>query len=119
MKQYAKEKLAVRKASRELVVEIFRLVDAFPQKIKITLGVELKKSAATLTSYVTEGSSRHDFEESEQVLILAYEMLVQISNNLLIAKKLNAAPQKHFEILHLRIKDLAVKINEVTKPEEG
>ena len=117
MKQYAKEKLAVRRASRELVVEIFRLVDAFPQKIKITLGTELKKNATSLSSQITEGSSRFSFEESEELLIIAYETLVDISNKLVLAKRLNAAPQKYFEIINLRIKDLALKINQVTKPE--
>jgi four helix bundle protein len=118
MKRYAREKLVVRKASRELVVDVFRVVDIFPQKIKLTLGIELKKAATALSSYITEGSSRADFDEGENLLLLAYECLVDISNKLILAKRLGAAPQQYFELLNLRIKDLAIKIDRVTKPDD-
>ncbi|MBN4072740.1 four helix bundle protein [Crocinitomix catalasitica] len=119
MKVYAKEKLAVRKASRELVVDVYRVADLFPYKAKVTLGVELKKSATSLTSYIAEGSARSDLEEQTNLLLLAYKCLVEISNNMIIAEQLNVVPPKYFELINLRIKDLAVKIDRVAKPEEN
>jgi four helix bundle protein len=83
------------------------------------LGVELRKAATSLSSYVTEGSSRNEQEEQTDLLLLAYESLVEISNKLIIAKRLSVVHPKSFEILQLRIKDLAVKINKVAKPDEA
>ena len=117
MKKESKARVAVRLASRELVVEVYRLTATFPQIEKFRSGQEIRKIATTMSSHISEGSSRPDFEEQTAYLLMAYESLVELMNKIIEARKKNIIPLEKYALIKLRIDDLAYKIDLVSKPD--
>lgn len=112
-------RVAARTASRELVIEVYKATKHFDPLQQYKYGNEIRKVATSMSSYITEGSSRHELEDQTTYLLMGYESMVELLNKLIEVKQKNILDPRVYILLKLRIDDLAQKINFVAKPPEN
>ena len=110
-------KVAAREASRELVVEVFKLTNRLPQTAKLRFGPDIRKVATAMSSYISEGSSGNNAEDQTSFLLMGYENLVELLTKIIQLRKQNVLDERSFLKIKMQIEDLAMKINKVTRPE--
>ncbi len=79
------EELEVWKKTRELKKEIFELVKNFPIEKKFSLTDQLKKSARSVPSQLSEGHGRRTFPDRLRFSIIARGSLAETLNHLIDA----------------------------------
>lgn len=69
--------LRVYKESKNLVKEIYRLMDKFPQYEMYALSDQLRRSVTSIPSNIAEGSGRASFKEKIHFVEIAYGSLME------------------------------------------
>lgn len=91
-----------------LVVQVYKILDAFPHKEIFALSDQIRRSSVSITSNIAEGFSRQGKKEKIQFYYLSMGSLTELQNQLLIAKDVGYISKEHFD-------PLAKKTVEVSK----
>jgi four helix bundle protein len=83
------EDLEVWKKAHWLTLNIYKLTNKFPNEEKYRLGDQLRRSAASVSTNIVEGSSRAHRKEFQQFLNLARASLEETKYHILLARDLN------------------------------
>ena len=78
--------LKVWQEGHKLVIEIYKATDLFPQKETYSLIDQMRRSATSVTSNIAEGFGRLSYKEKIQFYYLAQGSLIELKNQLLIAR---------------------------------
>lgn len=109
--EYSFEKLKVWQEAKNLVVEVYHLLDAFPSIEKYALCDQIRRAIVSVPSNIAEGSGRRSLKEQIHFLEISYGSLMETYNQLLIAIDLTYITQESVESIKPRIDDVAKMIN--------
>jgi len=74
--------------SMDLVVDVYDVVKSFPQEEQYSLVSQIKRSAISIPSNISEGASRNSKKELVQFFYIALGSASELETQLLISKKL-------------------------------
>jgi len=72
--------------AHSLVLDIYKIVEDFPAKEKFVLSSQILRAAISITSNIAEGFGRRGSKEKIQFYYVAQASLVEVQNQLIIAK---------------------------------
>jgi four helix bundle protein len=81
--------LNVWKNSIDLVEEIYRITEQYPQDEKYSLISQIRRSAVSIPSNIAEGAARNSTKEFIQFLYIALGSLSELETQLLLSARLN------------------------------
>lgn len=74
--------------AHEVVIEIYRITENFPDNEIYILTSQIRRAAVSLTSNIAEGFSRHSLKEKVQFYYIALGSNTELQNQLILAKEL-------------------------------
>ena len=75
--EYSFEKLNVWQEARTLVVDVYHLLDSFPQIEKYALCDQIRRAITSVPSNIAEGSGRSSLKEQMHFLEISYGSLME------------------------------------------
>ena len=81
--------LDVWKLSIELVKNIYKITDEFPNSEFYGLTSQMRRSAISIPSNIAEGQGRNSSKEFRQFLAISLGSLAEVETQLIIAKEIN------------------------------
>lgn len=108
---YSFEKLKAWQEAKKLVVEVYHLLDGFPQFEKYALCDQIRRAIVSVPSNNAEGTGRMSIKEQIHFLEVAYGSLMETYNQLLIAIKLTYITEESVETIKPSIDAAAKMIN--------
>lgn len=109
--EYSFQKLKVWQEAKNLVVEVYNLLDGFPKFEKYALCDQIRRAVVSVPSNIAEGSGRRSLREKIHYLEIAYGSLMETFNQLLIAIDLNYITEESVETIKPTIDSVAKMIN--------
>ncbi len=109
--EYSFEKLNVWKEAKKLVVDVYHLLDTFPNFEKYALCDQIRRAIVSVPSNIAEGSGRKSLKEQIHFLEIAYGSLMEVYNQLLIAVDLTYINKESVEAIKPSIDSVAKMIN--------
>jgi four helix bundle protein len=83
------KELEIWKKGIEIVREVYRMTDKFPDKELYGLTSQMRRSAISIPSNIAEGFRRQSSKEFKQFLNIALGSLAELETQLIIAKELS------------------------------
>jgi len=108
---YFFEKLKAWQEAKKLVVEVYHLLDRFPQFEKYALCDQIRRAIVSVPSNIAEGTGRMSIKEQIHFLEVAYGSLMETYNQLLIAIELTYFTEESVETIKPSIDAAAKMIN--------
>ena len=108
---YSFEKLKAWQEAKKLVVEVYHLLDGFPQFEKYALCDQIRRAIISVPSNIAEGTGRMSIKEQIHFLEVAYGSLMETYNQLLIAIELTYITEESVETIKPSIDAAAKMIN--------
>ncbi len=101
------ETLDVYQKSRELVKDIYLLLEHFPSYEKYSLCDQIRRSAISVPSNLAEGSGRFSIKERVHFVEISYGSLMEVYCQLTIANDLGYYPAEQFQEFKIRIDEIS------------
>lgn len=109
--EYSFQKLKVWQEAKNLVVDVYHLLDSFPKFEKYALCDQIRRAIVSVPSNIAEGSGRRSLKEQIRFLEIAYGSLMETYNQLLIAIGLTYITEESVEAIKPSIDAVAKMIN--------
>lgn len=109
--EYSFQKLIVWQEAEKLVVEVYHLLDSYPQFEKYALCDQIRRAVVSVPSNIAEGSGRRSLKEKIHFLEISYGSLMETFNQLLIAIDLTYITEVSVETIKPSIDAVAKMIN--------
>lgn len=87
------------KEGHKLVLMIYKATESFPQKEQFGLTNQMRRSAISVTSNIAEGFCRTTNKDKHQYYTMAQGSLMELQNQLLIAKDVLYLIKNDFRLL--------------------
>ena len=108
---YAFENMKAWQEARKLVIEVYRLLDAFPKFETYALCDQIRRSVVSVSSNLAEGSGRFSLKEQLHFYEIAYGSLMETYNQLILAADLKYIGGDNLEELRPQIDSVARMLN--------
>ena len=105
------EKLNVWIDSKELIKIIYIVTRKFPEEEKFGLTSQIKRASISVASNLAEGTSRKTKKDKVHFTTISYSSLMEVLNQIIIAKDLNFINEDDYEIVRKSIEKIANKLN--------
>lgn len=109
--EYSFQKLNAWKEAKQLVINVYNLLDSFPKFEKYALCDQIRRAVVSVPSNIAEGSGRRSLKEQIHFLEIAYGSLMETYNQLLIAIDLAYITEESVEAIKPRIDAVAKMVN--------
>lgn len=109
------EKLNVWVNSKELVTKIYKLTRNFPDEEKFGLTNQLRRASISIASNLAEGTSRQTNKDKAHFSTMAFSSLMEVLNQLIIAKDLNYISDSDYKNLRTHIEKISNMLNALRK----
>lgn len=109
------EKLNVWIDSKELVKQIYLITKEFPSEEKFGLTNQLRRASISVASNLAEGTSRITYKDKAHFSTMAFSSLMEVLNQIIIAKELNFIEEKDYHTLRTEIEKISNKLNGLRK----
>ena len=109
------EDLKVWQKSHELVLEVYKITQQFPNEEKFGLTSQIRRSAASVAANIAEGSKRQHLKEYIQMLYISHGSLSETEYYLLLAKDLNYLSDKKYQELFNLSEEVGRMLNGLIK----
>ena len=96
-------KLNVYQASKKLVTEIYKLIDAFPRQDIYALGDQMRRAAVSIPSNIAEGTAKVSPKEQFHFLEISYGSLMELMCQTEIALDLQYINNVEFSLIEEQI----------------
>ena len=114
------KKLKIWQKSMELALKIYKVTDRFPVEEKFGLSQQIRRSAVSVPSNISEGAGRRSEKEFSHFLNVAYGSSCELETQLILAYKIGFINNHTCEILCKEINEIqkmTFAINK-TKPDD-
>lgn len=91
--------LAAWKEGHKLVLLVYKAIKKFPQRERFGLSNQMTRAAVSITSNIAEGFARRSIKEKKQFYFTAKASLVELQNQLIIARDIGYLKTSEFNIL--------------------
>ena len=112
--------LIVWQKAHEVVLSVYQLTKKFPAEEVFGLSTQLRRAAVSMTSNIAEGFGRMSAKEKVHFYLFAYGSLLEIINQLIIAKDLKYLSEielENFRVASTEVaKMLQVLISRIKEP---
>ena len=108
---YAFEKMNAWQEARKLVVEVYQLLEDFPNFEKYALCDQIRRAIISVPSNLAEGSGRISVKEQLHFYEISYGSLMESYNQLIIAADLNYIGEDSLDSLRPQIDTVARMLN--------
>ena len=108
---YAFENMKAWQEARKLVVEVYQLLDEFPNLEKYALCDQIRRAIVSVPSNLAEGSGRVSLKEQLHFYEISYGSLMETYNQLMIAADLDYIDEDSLETLRPKIDVVARMLN--------
>ena len=108
---YAFEKMNAWQEARKLVVEVYQLLEDFPNIEKYALCDQIRRAIISVPSNLAEGSGRISIKEQLHFYEISYGSLMESYNQLLIAADLNYIGKENLKDIQPQIDVVARMLN--------
>ena len=95
--KYPFENLNAWQESRKYVVEVYRLLEQFPQSERFAFIDQIRRAVISVPSNIAEGSGRMSYKEKIHFLEIAYGSLMEVYCQLQIAVDLGYITKEQFD----------------------
>lgn len=112
--EYSFEKLNVWKEAKNMVVDVYHLLDNFPIFEKYALCDQIRRAIVSVSSNIAEGSGRKSLKEQIHFLEISYGSLMETYNQLLIAIDSCYITEQAVEVIKPRIDNVAKMVNGIS-----
>src|SRR5690606_19926151 len=109
------EKLKVWQNSKELVLDIYKLVKKFPSEELYGLNSQLKRSSSSIATNIADGTSRSTEKDKAYFLTISYSSAMETLNHLIISKELDYISETEYLLLREKIEKICNQINSLRK----
>lgn len=121
---FAFEQLDVYQVARMYVKNVYMLSDRFPQKEDFALTSQIRRAAVSITSNISEGTSRLSIKDKSHFIEIAYGSLMETYSQLQVATDLGYVSQESIAqiaplVVELRNKLSASRKSYMSKTVEG
>jgi len=97
------KKLDAWKLSMDLVIDVYRETDRFPNREKYGLIDQIRRAAISIPSNIAEGAARHTRKEFMNYLHIAQASLSELDTQVELAKRLSYIDETTREIIDARM----------------
>lgn len=111
------------KEGHKLVIIVYKATDNFPGKETFSLTDQMRRAAVSVTSNIAEGFGRHSYKEKIQFYYLAQGSLIELKNQLIVAKDVKYLPEQTFKqiyeqsnVAHMLLQGLIKSSKKYLKP---
>ena len=101
--------LIVWQKGHELVLEVYRMTKKFPKEELFALVSQIRRAVVSVTSNIAEGFGRTSKKEKLHFYSFAYGSLLEVRNQLFVAKDLNYIAENEF----IQVSDCAIEISKM------
>ena len=108
---YSFEKLDVWQMAKQLVVEVYHLLDRFPKIENYALCDQIRRAIVSVPSNLAEGSGRKSLREQIHFIEISYGSLMEAYNQLLIAVELTYVDEESVQAIKPTIDNVAKMLN--------
>jgi four helix bundle protein len=91
--------LKVWQESHKLVIMVYKETKTFPREEIFSLTNQMRRAAVSVSSNIAEGFGRQSYKEKIQFYYLAHGSLVELKNQLFIARDISYLAQSSFKML--------------------
>ena len=83
----------------KLVIFIYQITKLFPREETYSLIDQMRRAAVSITSNIAEGFGRHSYKEKTQYYYQAQGSLIELKNQILVAKDVDYLKKQDFDKL--------------------
>lgn len=87
------------KESHKLVLLVYKITRNFPREETYSLTDQMRRAATSITSNIAEGFGRQTYKEKVQFYYMAQGSLIELKNQIIIAKDVDYSDKASFEVL--------------------
>lgn len=91
--------------SHKLVLMVYRICQTFPKSELFALSDQMRRAAVSITNNIAEGFGRQTLKEKTQFYYQAQGSLIEIKNQLIIAKDIKYITKEKFYEIALQAND--------------
>ena len=102
--------LDVWKLGIELVEEVYKLCEKYPNDEKFGIVSQLKRAVISIPSNIAEGSARNSKKEFIQFCYISLGSLSEVETQLIISQKLNFISNNDLNLILFKIETLRKKL---------
>lgn len=108
-------KLIAWQKCHKIVLEIYKITKNFPSEEKFGLSNQIRRASVSVTSNIAEGFGRKSSKDKSHFYSMAKGSLLEIQNQLIIAKDLQYIKEKEFDTISKDIIESAKIISGLIK----
>jgi len=90
----------------DISVEVYQLINRFPEIEKYNLSIQMRKSAVSVPSNIAEGAGRNSNKDFLRFLSIAQGSTFELQTQLIISNKLKLITDEDFEKINDPIEEL-------------
>lgn len=98
--------LKVWQQGHNLVILIYKITKKFPKEELFSLTNQMRRAAASITANIAEGFGRQGYKEKIQFYYLSQGSLIELKDQILIAKDVGYLEEDNFMLLVSKINDV-------------
>ncbi len=107
---YPFEKLQAWHVAQSLVVKLYTVTSKFPSEERYGLVQQIRRAAVSISSNLSEGSGRFSVKDQGHFYSMSYSSLLEVLNQLFIAKQLSWLSPEDYTELRGQIEQLSAII---------
>ncbi len=111
MKEYSFEKLEVWQLSRKLVKTTYTITNSFPEEEKFGIVNQMRRAAISISSNISEGSSRTSFKDQARFTVISYGSLMELLNQYILSNDLEWLSDEELLEIRILIEEISNKLN--------
>jgi four helix bundle protein len=100
LNKYSYKTLNVYQDAKKFVVDVYKLLKSFPSEERYALCDQIRRAAISVTSNITEGTSRFSKKEKAHFLEIAYASLMEVDSQLDISVELEYISLEEYKSIH-------------------
>ncbi|MCQ2325043.1 MAG: four helix bundle protein [Paludibacteraceae bacterium] len=107
MEIFGYRKLLVYTKAKEIVKNVYRILRQCPKEEQYALCDQLRRSSVSITSNITEGTSRYSVKDKVRFLEIAYGSLMEVMSQLEIANDLKYIDKEELKNIEVLVEEEA------------
>jgi four helix bundle protein len=115
MKASSYKDLFVWKKAHELVLEIYRSTEKFPQSEIFGMTNQMRRASVSITSNIAEGFARHSAKEKVQFYYVSLGSLSELDSQIEIAKDLRYLKNTEYDLIAPMLMETSKMLNALIK----